>query len=765
MRVEHIELTGHEQAAEAKRPPQIGARRRQAVATYTTLLQLLGKVVLVRQYVGTLDVERIVIVRPCRRSQQRFGTAWPESFDQPQDTDGHEGRQYRSDAAPPIPILGIQSPILPSDDRAGMCGIAGVVSATTMQPEQAIALASMMVDTLIHRGPDGSGTEIDPAARTVLAQRRLAVIDLSPAGRQPMSSRSGRWTLVFNGEIFNHRAIRAELESAGVAFRGHSDTETLVEAIDRWGVDGALQRTNGMFAIAAWDGHQHQLVLARDRLGEKPLYWLHQGTDRFAFASELRALRVLPGVNLQINPSAATALLHWSFVPHPGTIYTGVRQLPPGGLLEVSISDSDVTVTERSWWSLGDTLDDAINDRSNLTLDDAAEQLEALLADAVAMRLESDVPLGAFLSGGIDSSLISALAQRAQPDRTLRTFTVSMPELGFDESRHAATVARHLGTDHQTVDLSLADAFDLIPQLPAIWDEPFADPSMLPTVLLSRAARQQLTVCLGGDGGDELFAGYNRHVFGASMSRRAAHLPIGLRRAIAAGLLAPSPRTIDKAAHAVSRMLPAARRVPNAGDKVQKVAALLRADGRSWDTLAQIWPNSDLGPAPAGPSVPRLSGPMDEVEQLMLADTAAVLPDQMLVKLDRASMAASLEVRAPFLDHRLLEWAWRQPTSIKTAGGVGKVVLRRVAEKVLPPEIVQRPKMGFDPPLGAWLRNELRPWASDLLVAPRSVSEGWIDGAAVRRVWAEHSSGQRNWDYRLWGVLMLEAWLAEHHPA
>jgi asparagine synthase (glutamine-hydrolysing) len=645
-----------------------------------------------------------------------------------------------------------------------MCGIAGVVSATTMQPEQAIALASMMADTLIHRGPDGTGTEIDPSARTVLAQRRLAIIDLSPAGRQPMISRSGRWTLVFNGEIYNHRAIRSELESAGIPFRGHSDTETLVEAIDRWGLEPALERTNGMFAIAAWDRDRRMLVLARDRLGEKPLYWLHDGNDRFAFASELRALRVLPGVDMRIDPAAATALLHWSFVPHPGTIYAGVRQLPPGGLLEVSISDAAVTVAERSWWSLGDTIDAAITDRSTLTLDEAAEQLETLLADAVAMRLESDVPLGSFLSGGIDSSLISAMAQRSQPDRVLRTFTVSMPELGFDESQHAATVARHLGADHQTVDLSLADAFDLIPKLPTIWDEPFADPSMLPTALLCRAARQQLTVCLGGDGGDELFAGYNRHVFGASISRRAARVPAGVRRAIAAGLLAPSPRTIDRASHAVSRVLPAGRRIPNAGDKVQKVAALLRADGRSWDTLAQIWPSSDLGPTPSGPSVPHLSRQLDEVEQLMLADTSAVLPDQMLVKLDRGSMAASLEVRAPFLDHRLLEWAWRQPTSIKTSGGVGKVVLRRVAQRVLPAEIVERPKMGFDPPLGAWLRNELRPWASDLLAAPRSVSEGWIDGAAVRRVWAQHSSGERNWDYRLWGVLMLEAWLAEHHP-
>jgi asparagine synthase (glutamine-hydrolysing) len=633
-----------------------------------------------------------------------------------------------------------------------------------MEPDQAIRLASAMVDTLIHRGPDGHGAEIDPSARTVLAQRRLAIIDLSPAGRQPMVSASGRWTVVFNGEIYNHRDIRAELASAGITFRGHSDTETLVEAIDRWGLEPTLRRTNGMFAIAAWDRDRRVLVLARDRLGEKPLYWLHQG-GRFAFASELRALRMLPDVDLHIDPASAAALLQWSFVPHPATIYVGVRQLPPGGLLEVAVTDDAVEVTERTWWSLGDTLDAALSDRSTLTLDAAAEQLEALLADAVAIRLESDVPLGAFLSGGIDSSVVAALAQRAEPSRTLRTFNVSMPELGFDESQHAAAVARHLGTDHQQVHLSTAEAFDLIPRLATMWDEPFADPSMLPTALLCRAAREHLAVCLGGDGGDELFAGYNRHVFGGAIARRTARLPATAKRAAAAGLLAPSPGTIDRASRAVERVLPESMQIPNVGDKVQKMAALLRADGRSWDTLAQIWPSSDLGVAAARPAVPTLQQRLDEVEQLMLADTASVLPDQMLVKVDRASMAASLEVRTPFLDHRLLDWAWRQPTAHKTARGVGKVVVRRLAASVLPADIVERPKMGFDPPLAAWLRTDLRPWASDLLASPRSVSEGWIDGAAVRRVWTEHSSGERNWDYRLWGVLMLEAWLAEHHPA
>ena len=645
-----------------------------------------------------------------------------------------------------------------------MCGIAGLVAAAGLDAAEAHHLAASMASSLLHRGPDGAGVEIDPSTRVVLAQRRLAIIDLSDAGRQPMSSASGRWTLVFNGEIYNHREIRAELQQRGSGFRGHSDTETLVEAIDRWGVVPALERTNGMFAIAVWDRDRGVLTLARDRLGEKPLYWLHD-RGRFAFASELRALRLLPEIDLQIDPASASALLHWSFVPHPHTIYAGVHQLPPGGIIDVVVADGDIRVTEGSWWSLGDTLDAAIDERSTRSTAAAAEELETLLADAVAMRLESDVPLGSFLSGGIDSSLVAAFAQRAQPHRRLRTLTVSMPELGFDESRPAAVVSRHLGTDHRDIELSLTETFDLIPRLATIWDEPFADPSMLPTALLCRAARQELSVCLGGDGGDELFGGYNRHVFGASTSRIASRLPTRARSAVAAALLAPAPRTIDRVAGAVSRVLPAGRRVPNAGDKVQKIAALLRADGRSWETLAEIWPTSELGVLPASPSAPRLSAVIDDAERLMLADTAAVLPDQMLVKVDRASMAASLEVRSPFLDHRLLEWAWRQPASTKISAGVGKVVLRRLAENLLPREIVERSKMGFDPPLGQWLRHELRPWASDLLSAPRSVSEGWVDGTAIRRAWQEHCRGERNRDHPLWGVLMLEAWLAEHHPA
>ncbi len=644
-----------------------------------------------------------------------------------------------------------------------MCGIVGLAGDYGRSGDIA-RLVSTMATTLIHRGPDDDGMYSDANAPLGLGFRRLAIIDLSPAGSQPMTSRSGRWVIVYNGEIYNHRALRTELQASGATFRGHSDTETLVEAIDAWGFDAALARTNGMFAIAAWNVAERQLLLARDRLGEKPLYWQHEA-KRFAFASELRALRTLPEANLSIDPAAAAALLRWSYIPHPNTIYAGVRQLPPGGMLRVDLSSGIPAVKESLWWSLADTIDYSMEKRAPISLDAAAAQLEPLLADAVAMRQQSDVPLGAFLSGGVDSSLIAAFAQRAMTGGgNLRTFTVRMPDLGFDESIPAFEVARHLGTDHETIDMSMEEALAHIPKLAAVWDEPYADPSMLPSALLCQAARTHLTVCLGGDGGDELFAGYNRHAIGARISRAATHFSPSTQRVIGRALLRPSPNRIDTFGRAMSHLLPASRRLPNMGDKVQKAGLMLSGRGSVWEQLSEIWPASALGVMPLHPMIPTPHASLDPVEQMMLADTSAVLPDQMLVKIDRASMASSLEVRVPFLDHRILEWSWQQPLSVKTAGGVGKLVLRRVAEQMLPKEITNRPKMGFDPPLGGWLRDELKPWASDLLAAPRSVSAGWIDGATVQQVWQEHLSGKRNWEYRLWGVLMLESWLDEHHP-
>ena len=649
-----------------------------------------------------------------------------------------------------------------------MCGIAGCL--TARHDVGALPLdgaLDAMQHALAHRGPDAHAIWSDTAAGIGLAHRRLAVIDLSPLGAQPMHSRSGRWVIAFNGEIYNHRALRADLAAEGCQFRGHGDTETLVEALDTWGVDRTLERTNGMFAFAAWDRHERRLVLARDRLGEKPLYWTIVDGALW-FASELKAFRALGTFRPEIDPTAVSALLRWGFIPHPGTIYRGVHQLAPGHLLEARLDAGAAKVVERTWWDLGEVVAGAVAARPTATVDmaSAAEELRALLADAVATRMESDVPLGSFLSGGIDSSLIAALAQQTMGGSGLRTFTVRMPEVGFDESVHAESVARHLGTAHTTVDMPVAEVLAAVPELATVWDEPFADPSMLPSLMLCRAARQQLTVCLAGDGGDEVFAGYNRHALGNSLWRRVRPLPAPVRNAAARALLLPSPATVDRVVAGVGRALPPRLRVPNGGDKVQKAAAVLRADETGlWASLAQIWP-ADAVPldavarhssVPCGPSIAGL----DPVEELVLADTAVVLPDQMLAKVDRASMAAALEVRAPLLDHRLVEWSWRQPLALKTAGGVGKLVLREVLAGMVPPAITDRPKMGFDPPLAAWLRGPLREWAGDLLTSSSAVEHGWLSGDALRRTWSEHLAGTRNFDYRLWSVLMLESWLRE----
>ncbi len=642
-----------------------------------------------------------------------------------------------------------------------MCGVVGLVRRQATR-DQLADHVNRMAATLAHRGPDGHGCYTDPDAPVALGFRRLAIIDLSPTGDQPMASRSGRWVIVFNGEVYNHLLLRSELANAGVTFRGRSDTETLVEAVDAWGFETALQRTNGMFAIAAWDTTARRLWLARDRLGEKPLYWM-QSTNGLAFASELRALRTLSEPSLSIDPAAATALLRWSYIPHPHTIYDQVRQLVPGGVLEVDLADPEMVVSERSWWSLDDTVERSVRERRGTTIDDAVAELKPLLADAVATRLESDVPLGAFLSGGIDSSLVAAFGQQATAGQ-LRTFTVRMPDIGFDESVAAENVARALGTRHETIDLSLAEALTSVTKLAKIWDEPYADPSMLPTALLCSAARRHVTVCVGGDGGDELFGGYNRHTFGDRISRWSAHVPARLRPAISRALLLPSSHRLDALGRVTSSLLPTSARVPDLAGKLRKTSSLVGNSRSAWETLTEVWPVDALGADPRGPAVPTPSCNLSGVELMMFADTATVLPDQMMVKVDRASMHSSLEVRTPFLDHRLLEWSWRQPPELKISGASGKVILRKLASQMLPAATASRPKMGFDPPLGGWLRHELKPWADALLTRPRAVDEGWLDGVALRQVWDEHLSGKRNWEHRLWAVLMLESWLAEHHP-
>ena len=647
-----------------------------------------------------------------------------------------------------------------------VCGIAGLLDAGGGVADLE-GLARAMSDAIAHRGPDDSGIWIDGVAGIAFGHRRLAVIDLSPAGHQPMVSASGRTVLVFNGELYNHHEIRRELEQAGHRFRGRSDTEVLVEAIERWGVRRALERSNAMLAIAVWDRDRRVLTLARDRLGEKPLYFGRIDNGRgLGFASELKALRVLPGFDTSIDERAVASLMRWSFVPHPLTICRGAAQLAPGTILEVRAVNGAIVTDEVRWWSIGDVAARGQTSRRQAEPADATEHAVELLRDSVRLRLESDVPMGAFLSGGVDSSMVAALAQESMSGAPLRTFTVRMPEVGFDESEPAAEVARHLGTDHTTIDLSERDALEAIPSLPRIYDEPFADPSMLPTALLCSVTRQHLTVSLAGDGGDEVFGGYNRHALGHALWRRAGRVPRPLRRLAARSLLIPSPSLVDATATRLRRVLPDRLDLRNPGDKVQKMAAMLGTSGTDlWATLAATWPNPEALMVRDVPKEDLAAFAIvleDPVEEMLLLDTELVLPDEMLVKVDRASMASALEVRLPFLDHRVVEWAWTLPMSAKVSGGQGKRIVRRALRNYLPDAIVDRPKMGFDPPLAAWLRGPLRPWAEELLSEQRLRDDGWFQPAPIRKAWAEHLSGSRNWDYRLWAVLMFNAWLTEY---
>lgn len=612
-----------------------------------------------------------------------------------------------------------------------------------------------MTASIAHRGPDGVGHFIADDAHLVLGHRRLSIIDLTETGAQPMSSRSGRWTVVLNGEIYNHRDLRRDLHGAGITFRGTSDTETLIEAVDRWGVDPAIRRMEGMFAMALWDAARRQLWLVRDRLGEKPLYWTSDGT-RLAFASELRSLRAVPGLELAIDERSAASVLRWGFVPHPQTIYRGVQQLPPGTMLRADLTRGELHTEILTWWSFPEVTRQPRRPHGDVSLQSAASELDDLLFRSVSQRLESDVPIASFLSGGIDSTLTAAMAQRALGSRQLSTFTVRLPGSDIDETIEAERIASWLGTNHITLELGTTEALELVTRMSQIWDEPLADPSMLPTALVCRAAARHATVCLGGDGGDEVLAGYNRHVYGASIDRLAGSLPHRLRSGL--GFLGRG--RLPMLAERFAAHLPNDQ-IPHLADKLRKAASLVAGDDDLWSSLVGIWPASALGPEHYAPEPLGQFDSLAPIDRLVAADTAVVLPDQMLVKVDRASMRYGLEVRSPFLDTQLLEWAWSLPIDLRTHHGSGKVVARELARRLLPPGVSSRRKRGFDPPLASWLRHELREWASGLLSESRVVQMGLIDRAHLRETWVRHMRADSNEEYRLWAVLMLEAWLRE----
>jgi len=663
-----------------------------------------------------------------------------------------------------------------------MCGITGFISFSPRPSNELSFLARLQADSLVHRGPDDVGLWVDAGARVGLGHRRLSILDLSPAGHQPMHSNCGRYVLVFNGEIYNHHNLRKQLESEGVVsnWRGHSDTETLLAGFVHWGVHGTLMRTVGMFAIALWDIDTRTLILARDRYGEKPLYfgWVGKGLESaFVFGSELKALRVWPSFDSVISRQALAQYLQYSYVSAPLSIYQNIYKLEPGCILILQgeipklppicpLRPGQVygSLRMERWWSFSGMVGESLS-RPLEEGDKSAESLvENYLRESISLQSLADVPLGAFLSGGVDSSLIVSLMQ-TQSNRPVKTFTVGFEEAGFDESPHACAIANHLGTEHHEIRMSEHDAIGIIPILPQIYDEPFADSSQIPTYLICQAARQHVTVALSGDAGDEQFGGYNRYYWGPRIWRRLACLPFGLREQILSHLGACSPQTLDR----FLAWLPIIR----PGEKIHK---LVRAShhARSLDdlyfNLVSQLQNLDMLMLRSDEvitdrekillslEVPHFA-PGEDALRMMFIDSLTYLSDDILCKVDRAAMACGLETRSPFLDHRIGELAWRLPLEMKIRKNDTKWILRQILYKYVPRELVERPKAGFSVPIGQWLRGPLREWADELLSEKRLLADGYFRPDLIRRCWAQHLEGRRDNVNALWTVLMFQAWL------
>ena len=596
-----------------------------------------------------------------------------------------------------------------------------------------------------------------------LGHSRLAIIDLSPTGSQPMTSHCGRYVISFNGEIYNFASLRERLTGYGKKFRGTSDTEVALAAISHWGLTGALERFNGMFAFALWDGHKRRLSLIRDRLGEKPLYFGRAGAA-LIFGSELKALRAYRGLTLSIDRVALAELLRFGYISAPRSIYAGIEKLSPGCVMHVDVGSGRVEPPQ-AFWSLSQIAARKSNNLLEAAADLQVEGLREVLLDAVNLRMVADVPLGAFLSGGVDSSLITAMMQ-AQSSAPVRTYSIGFGEVGFDESGHARAVARHLGTDHTEFQVTSTDALELVPRIPEIYDEPFADPSQLPTILVCALARRHVTVALTGDGGDELFAGYRRYASTERIWGAVRRLSPAARRQLSAALQWPSAETWDVAGRALQRVgLPVDGRL---GERVRRVADVVEATDSQdlYRRMMSKWQQpTDLVLGTNGLEAACRGHNLaagDLLESMLLSDAVTYLPDDILVKVDRASMASSLECRVPLLDHRVVEYAWRMPTVVLRRGGQGKWPLRRLLDTYVPRALVERPKQGFDVPLGQWLRGPLREWAGDLLSTSRLERQGYLDARPIAQRFAEHVSGRQNWQGHLWHVLMFEAWLERH---
>jgi asparagine synthase (glutamine-hydrolysing) len=644
-----------------------------------------------------------------------------------------------------------------------MCGLAGFLG--QVHGTDCDSALRRMCDTIISRGPDDAGYWHDFEQQIGLGHRRLSILDLSPAGHQPMESTNGRFVIVFNGEIYNHLDLRKALENSpapageGIKsnWRGHSDTETLLAGFEAWGIQATVEQAIGMFAIAVWDRETQSLTLVRDRIGEKPLYYGWQG-DNFLFGSEVKALKAHPAFHAEIDRGALSMFMRYNYIPAPYSIYQGIAKLLPGCLLTVSLRHREPQLC--TYWSASQVAEAGVAKPFGGGAVQAVDELEILLKDSVRQQMMADVPLGAFLSGGVDSSTVVALMQ-AQSSRPVKTFTIGFNEEAYSEAAPAKAVAQHLGTEHTELYVTPQQAMEVIPKLPALYCEPFADSSQIPTFLVSQLAKQHVTVSLSGDAGDELFCGYNRYQLTESLWKKLSIIPRPVRGMAAKGITLVSPQTWNRYAG----FLP----WTSVGDKLHKAAGVMTSASvadlylgmvSSWAEPAALVIGGIEPPTLLTGNSPMLTG-LSDVERMMALDTLTYLPDDILVKVDRAAMGNSLESRVPFLDHRVVEYAWRLPMEYKLRQGQTKWAVRQVLYRYVPQEMIERPKMGFGFPIDKWLRGPLRGWAEDLLSEARLQREGYFYPGPIQQKWAEHLSGNRNWSGQLWAVLMFQAWLAE----
>lgn len=646
-----------------------------------------------------------------------------------------------------------------------MCGFAGFIASQKVDSSESTLLR--MAEVISHRGPDDAGIWMDDSVCIGLAHRRLSIVDLSAAGHQPMRSSSGRYIIAFNGEIYNHTKLRSQLRMS--QWKGYSDTETLLAGFDTWGIESTVRRVVGMFAFAVWDIDERILTLGRDRLGEKPIYYGWQGST-FLFGSELKALRAHPSFAREIDRDSLTLQMRHSAVPAPYSIYRGIKKLMPGSLLSVSTKKQNAQ--PRQYWDASEVVATGISQPYHGTHEDAVAELDNLLKNAVAQQMISDVPLGAFLSGGVDSSVVVALMQ-AQSNNPVKTFSIGFDEKGYNEAIYASAVANHLGTQHTELYLTSQQLMDVVPRLPAIYDEPFSDPSQIPTLLVSELAKQHVKVSLSGDGGDELFGGYNRYLAGQRLWAKVSCLPVKFRKQLAKIICMGSPNFWNRLLAPAHFALPESLRQINVGERMHKAASAITANSSIdlYQKLISNWSEPEalvLNSKEPSTSLTKIDDFMDVenfVQQMMALDMVGYLPDDVLTKLDRAAMAVSLETRVPLLDHRIVEFAWQLPLNYKIRNGVGKWPLREVLYKYVPRKLIDRPKMGFAVPIDSWLRKPLLDWAENLLDESRLRHEGFFNEKVVRHKWKEHLSGQRNWQYQLWDVLMFQAWLEQERSA